>query len=128
MSISKIKIAWKWIVGGVGDVVDYLLDILNSSLDGIDPKNKKSVRAVLNTSLKISGVLESMTWLVPVKWQIAYQRTLDAVSVVCICLEDFNVTSEELDCMKANYCTAVSAWKSPDDGTCVTIDDVMVED
>ena len=32
MDISKLKIAWKYIFGGIGSVVDYLLDLLNTAL------------------------------------------------------------------------------------------------
>ena len=37
MNISKIKMAWKYLTGGIGSVADYLLDVLNSAIASIDP-------------------------------------------------------------------------------------------
>lgn len=128
MSISKIKIAWKWIVGGVGDVVDYLLDIVNSAFAKIDPNRRETISAAINTAMKCMGVLDAIAWLVPTKWQRAYRHTIEALECTIVILDDFTVAPEELWAAKAKYEFAVKSWKEPDDPTCVTLDDVVVED
>ena len=50
MKISKIKVVWKLLTGGVGSVVDYLLDLLNAALAKIDPAQKAKIQAVWHAS------------------------------------------------------------------------------
>lgn len=41
MNISKLKIVWKWLTGGIGSVADYLLDVLNDALAKVDGNNRQ---------------------------------------------------------------------------------------
>ena len=128
MNISYVKIAWNYLTGGAGKVADYLLDLVNNALSKIDPNRKETVSAAINTAMKCMGVLDAIAWLVPTKWQRAYRHTLDALECTITILDDFTITPEELWAAKAKYEFAVKSWKEPDDPTCVTLDDVVVED
>lgn len=119
MNISKMKIAWKYLFGGMGSVVDYLLDVLNEALDAIDPANKVKVTAALNVAQKVLATLTALKWLCPTKWQIAYGETVEAVEAVAAALFDLKLTPEELAKVRKEFAEAVAAWKSPDDETCV---------
>ena len=59
MDISKIKILFKYVFGGIGSVVDYLLDVLNRALDKIDPEKKEQVQAALNLARRVLSALEA---------------------------------------------------------------------
>lgn len=128
MNISYVKIAWKFVTSGVGKVADYLFDVVNAALASIDPSRKETIAAVFNTAMKCKGVLDAIAWLVPTKWQRAYRHTLDALECVLVIIDDFTITPEELSAVKSKYEFAVKSWKEPDDPTCVTLEDVMVED
>lgn len=119
MDISKFKIAWKLVFGGMGSVVDYLLDILNKALAALDPAKKEKIQAVLNLARRVLSALTALEWLCPTKWQTAYTKTIKAVTTVCDALDDLTLTAEELERIKADFEEAVKAWKSPDDETCV---------
>lgn len=128
MNISYMKIAWNYLTGGSGKVADYVLDIANAALSKIDTNRKETVSAAINTAMKCMGVLDAISWLVPTKWQRAYRHTLDALECTITILDDFTITPEELWAAKAKNEFAVKSWKEPDDPTCVTLDDVVVED
>lgn len=119
LKISKLTIAWKYLCGGFGNVADYLLDILNNALGNLDARYKDNIQAVLNFALKIHALMESLKWLCPTKWQTSYKATLDAVKETVTALSDFSVTNDEIKFVYGKYITAVDAWKSPDDGTCL---------
>lgn len=118
MDISKFKIAIKYLFGGMGSVVDYLLDVLNAALAKIDPENRAKVQAALNIAEKVLATLIALKWLCPTKWQTAYSETVEAVSVVVESLDDLNLTADELKKIQAEFAEAVAAWKGPDDETC----------
>lgn len=119
MNISKFKLAVKYLFGGIGSVVDYLLDILNQALAKVDPKKKEQIQAVLNVAEKVFAMLRAFQWLCPTKWQYAYAETISAVEVITFTMYDFALTAEEFSKVKATFAAAVAAWKSPDDETCV---------
>lgn len=119
MNISKIKIAWKYLWGGMGDVVDYLLDVLNNALAAIDPAKKEKTVAALNVARRVLATLNALQWLCPTKWQIAYGETVEAVEAVIDALLDLQLTYEELEKIRKEFAEAVAAWKGPDDETCV---------
>ena len=104
MDISKFKIAWKLVFGGMGSVVDYLLDILNKALAALDPAKKEKIQAVLNLARRVLAALTALEWLCPTN---------------CDALDDLTLTAEELERIKTDFEEAVKAWKSPDDETCV---------
>ena len=68
MNVSKLKIVWKYLTGGMGSVADYLLDILNTALSKIDGSSKIKLQAVLNTAEHVLSVLVALEWLCPTKW------------------------------------------------------------
>lgn len=119
MNISKFKLAVTYLFGGIGSVVDYLLDILNQALAKVDPKKREQVQAVLNIAEKVFAMLRAFQWLCPTKWQSAYAKTISAVETVIFCLDDFTITVDELLKVKEDFSNAVAAWKSDDDETCV---------
>ncbi len=111
MKISKIKIAWKYLTGGVGNVADYLLDVLSNAMQSLNDTTKEKVQGVLNCAKKVLSTLESMKWLCPTKWQTAYKQTINAVRAVVDALEDLTITREEFDKMREAFNAAVVAWK-----------------
>lgn len=119
MNISKFKLAVKYLFGGIGSVVDYLLDILNQALAKVDPGRKEQTQAALNIALRVLSTLKAFEWLCPTKWQSAYAKTLAAVERTVTAFDDFILTADEFAALKDAFASAVSAWKSPDDDTCV---------
>lgn len=120
MKISKFKLAMKYLFGGMGSVVDYLLDILNQALSKVDPKRKEQVHGVLNIAEKVFAILRAFQWLCPTKWQSAYAKTISAVEVITFVMDDFVLTDEEFVQVKTRFTDAIAAWKSDDDETCVS--------
>ena len=118
MDISKLKIAWKYLTGGMGGVTDYLLDLLNKALASIDPAKKEQIQGVLNLAQRVLSTLTSLSWLVPTKWMTAYNCTITAVGSVVNALKDLKVEASELDQIRESFEDAIEAWKSPDDATC----------
>lgn len=126
MNISKLTIAFKYIFGGIGSVVDYLLDILNNALNSLDSKDQKKIQAVSNIALKIASVLKTLQFLIPTKWQTAYDSILVAVERVFVALEDLKVDNAELFEIQDSFKEAINAWKGDDDEDCV--DSCALED
>lgn len=118
MNISKFKIAIKYLFGGMGSVVDYLLDVLNAALAKIDPENRAKVQAALNIAEKVLATLIALKWLCPTKWQTAYGETVEAVNAVIDALADLKLEAAELTNIRDAFNAAVMAWKLPDDDTC----------
>ena len=118
LEVSKIKLAWKWLTGGVGNVADYLLDLLNNALANLDAEKKDDIQAVVNLANKVAATLVAFGWLVPSKWQTAYTSTIAAVNEVIKAIEDLKLTADELASISTCFATCVAAWKSPDDETC----------
>ena len=121
MDISKIKIAWKYLTGGMGGVVDYLLDTLNRALASIPADNKAKIQAVLNVAEKVLATLNALQWLCPTKWQTAYRASVAAVLAVTDALADLTITGAEFTSVRVSFNAAVLAWKSDDDDTCITL-------
>ena len=126
MKISILTIAFKYIRGGIGSVVDYLLDILNNALNSLDSKNQKKIQAVSNMALKIVSVLKTLQFLIPTKWQTAYDSIIVAVERVFVALKDLKVENAELSEIQDSFKQAIIAWKSDDDETCA--DSCALED
>ena len=114
MNISKFKIAFKLLFGGMESVVDYLLDIANAALAAIDPDKRAKVAAAYNTLSRILATMISLAWLVPTKWQSAYKATLGAVADAADALEDFKIEAAELTKVKDAFNAAVIAWRAGD--------------
>ena len=114
MNISKLKIAFKYLFGGMEAVVDYLLDIVNQALAAIDPDKRAKIAAAYNTLCKVLATMTSIAWLVPTKWQSAYKSTLSAVADAADALADFKIEAAELTKVKDAFNAAVLAWRGGD--------------
>ena len=114
MNISKLKIAFKYLFGGMEAVVDYLLDIVNQALAAIDPDKRAKIAAAYNTLCKVLATMTSLAWLVPTKWQSAYKATLGAVADAADALADFKIEAAELTKVKDAFNAAVLAWRGGD--------------
>lgn len=125
--MSTFKVIVKYVFGGMGSVVDYLLDLLNAALAKLDPANKAKIQGVLNLAEKILSTMSALKWLCPTKWQTAYSAATAAVLSVVNALEDLVLTSEELTAIRKAFAEAVTAWKSDDDETCVDCTDCTYE-
>ena len=118
MNISTIKIAFKYLFGGVSGVVEYLLGVLNAALAGMTEANRQRVQGALNLSQKVLATLTALKWLCPTKWQTAYKATVDAVAEAVAALEDLELTTDEVSVVADRVKAALDAWKQPDDETC----------
>lgn len=114
MNISKLKIAFKYLFGGMEAVVDYLLDIVNQALAAIDPTKRKKIAAAYNMLCKVLATMTSLAWLVPTKWQSAYKATLGAVADAADALADFKIEAAELTKVRDAFNAAVLAWRTGD--------------
>ena len=114
MNISKFKIAFKLLFGGMESVVDYLLDIANAALAAIDPDKRAKIAAAYNTINHVLATLTVLQWLCPTKWQNAYNVTLAAVEAVVDALEDMKIEPAELTKVKDVFNAAVTAWRGGD--------------
>lgn len=113
MNISKTKLAIKFLFcGGVGAVVDYLLDILNEALSSIDDAKKEKIEDVFTISVKVLDWMESISKWIPTRWLDEYVSTLIAVRSVVGALSDFKITKEEIDTVRENFSKAVAEWKA----------------
>ena len=126
MNISKTRLIWEAVKGAVnpwgsafGNIVDYLLGLLNGALAKIKDGDKQKVQAALNIALKVLATLKAVKWLCPTKWQTAYGETIEALEAVVESLPDLELLPEELERIGKEFKEAVEAWKSPDDETCV---------
>lgn len=128
MNISKIKLGWKYLTGGMGGVTDYLLEVLNNALASVDDTSKAKMQATLNVALKVLATLVALKWLCPVKWQTAYGVTVSAVQTVAIALEDLTLTNDEFERVRCGFSQAVLSWKGPDDATCIDATALEIQD
>ena len=120
MNISKFKLVMSFLFGGgVSGVIEYALGVLKRALDGLTDTTRTKIQATLNLSMKVLSILEVCKILVPVKWQTAYAKTVDAVKETVAALSDLDLTKDELDVICDRVTAAIDAWKSPDDETCV---------
>lgn len=108
MKISKLKIVFKWIFGGVEGVVDYVLGVLNSFLASESVSEKAGEALAL--AEKVLGYLVKYADWCPSKWRDAYNATLDAVSTLVAALSDMNVTKEEAEKAADAFKVAYAEW------------------
>lgn len=119
MKLNIWKVVWKSITGfGSGSAADYLFDLGNQALSGLGGATKEKIVATLNFVMKVFSVAEVVRFLIPAKWQIAYNLTVAALKKVVIALQDLNLTGEDLQSVIEGYQKAYVAWKGPDDDTC----------
>ena len=114
MTISKFKIAVKFLFGGMESVVEYLLGVANAALAAIDPTKRAKIAAAYNTLCKVLATMSSLAWLVPTRWQSAYKATVYAVSDAAEALKDFKIEAAELTKVKDAFNAAVLAWRIGD--------------
>ena len=114
MNISKFKIAFKYLFGGMESVVDYLLDIANAALAAIDPDRRAKIAAAYNTLCKVLATMTALAWLVPTRWQSAYRMTIAAVSDAADALADFKIEAAELTKVRDAFSAAITAWRAGD--------------
>lgn len=114
MDISKFKVIWYWIWGGMDSVVEYARGIVNYALDQIDINKKAKIVAAYNTIQRVLAVLQALKWLCPTKWQTAYSNTIVAVATITASLTDFKIEAQELADVKKKFEIACESWKSED--------------
>lgn len=114
MNISKFKIAFKYLFGGIDSVMEYLLEIVNAALAKIDTENRAKIAAAYNTILNVLATLNALAWLCPARWQSAYRNTIGAVEAVANALMDFTIEPAELTKVRDAFNAAVIAWRGCD--------------
>lgn len=115
MHISKLTIIWKYLTGGREAVLDYALGVANNLAANLDAHKKENVSSYLGLATKILSAMEKLAWLVPEKWQVAYGKTLFAFTDLVVALEDFKVTTEEVERVTKNVKEAYEYWMADDD-------------
>lgn len=123
MKISKWKLVWNFITGGGVGVVDYLLTVLKNTLNGLGDVTKEKIQAVLNLTMKILSIVQAVRIFIPVRYQLAYDKTINVIQTLVTSLQDLEITGAELQALLNGYNEAYAAWMSPDDETCVDIVD-----
>lgn len=121
MNISKWKVVWNFITGGGVGVVDYLLTVLKTALNGLGDTTKEKIQAVLNLAMMILSIAQAVRIFIPIKYQLAYDLTIKALQTLIASLQDLEITGTELKALIEGYNEAYTAWMSPDDNTCVDL-------
>ena len=125
--MNTLAIIWKAVTGFInpfGDgiaanITDYALGKLNAALIGLSAGKKAKIQAALNLATRVLALLKAVAWLIPTKWQKAFDSTIAAVGMVTITLDDLNVTAQELADCRQGFANALLYWRSGDDETCV---------
>ena len=112
MSISKLKIVWKFLTGGREGVLDYCLDVANTIADRIPNAKKEEIGKYLATARNVLDTLNSLSWLCPSKWRQSYSFTLSVFGALVAALDDLNVTPDELTAVCNSFCIAYAAWRA----------------
>ncbi len=115
MNISKIKIIWKFLVGGREAVLDYVLEVANTLVAKIETAKQDEIKGYLAQAESILGTLDRYSWLCPQKWLKAYTLTIAAFADIVAALKDLNVTAEEIDGIVTAFKSAFVAWHTTDD-------------
>ena len=123
MKISVWTIVRKFLPfgGGITGVVDYLLGQVNGMFDNLGDATKEKIVAALNFTTKVLSIIKLCRPFIPVKWQIAYGLTVEALTRVVTALGDLELKSGELgDCIN-RFKLAYQSWLGEDDETCVEL-------
>ena len=110
MEISKLKIVWKFITGGTGGVVSYILDVANNCVNKLDNGNKETIQKVVRSLKSILEFATKYDWLCPEKWRSDYIVTVSVLADVAHAAEDLKLTEEELVKIADSWRIAYSAW------------------
>lgn len=114
MNISKFKLIWTAMTGGVTGVIEYLLDIFNKQILSRIHIDKAalyagSVKAVADC---LNNIFNLWAGKIGEEKAKAFVATIEAVSALAKALEDANVSEDELDLVIAQVKEAVEAWKA----------------
>ena len=126
MNISAWRIVWEALKGALnpwgsagGNIADYVLEKVNESLAKAYAGREDTLRCAFNTAEKALGTLHAFAWLIPTRWQTAFNTTVGALECVTVSLSDMRLTAEELAELRESFRRSVAAWKGPDDSTCL---------
>jgi len=114
MKISYLKIAIKYVFGGKGAVLDYVLDLANNAVAALSDANKDKVKAVLAFAEKLLALMDKLVVFCPKKWRKAWLETSVALAAVVNAAEDLEVTPEELQDVTDKFRLAYAAWRVDD--------------
>lgn len=129
MNISAWRIVWEALKGALnpwgsagGNIADYVLGKVNESLAEACAGREDKLRCAFNTAERALGTLHAFAWLMPTRWQTAFNATVGALERVTVSLSDMKLTAEELAELRDSFKRSVAAWKGPDDNTCLEWD------
>ena len=114
ISISKLKLVWKFLTGGREAVLDYVIDVANNLAAKISDAKQEEIKGYLASAKSVLAKMSDLTWLCPQKWLAAYGATLSAFGDLVEALADLKVTAEEIQSVVAAFQTAYSAWRAGD--------------
>lgn len=112
MSISKVKIAFKFIFGGKEAVIDYILGVLNSFLAQAAISDK--TRDGYELAMKVLYYLQKYASWCPRKWEKEYSLLIQTVSTLTGVFQDTQITREEVEACIAQFQKAYAEWNSED--------------
>ena len=115
MSISKIKVLWKFLTGGREAVLDYVLEVANNLVARVATAKQEEIKGYLSVAQSLLTKLDGYYWLCPAKWQRAYTVTLAAFADVIAALSDLKVTADEVNGVIAAFQNAYCTWHTDDE-------------
>jgi hypothetical protein len=71
--------------------------------------------------MKILSIAQVVRIFIPVRYQLAYDLTIQALQTLVASLQDLEITGAELQDLLNGYNEAYAAWMSSDDETCVDL-------
>lgn len=109
MNISKLKIVFKYMTGGVAGVVEYVLDAFNEAAAKLPSEDVAKYAALAGDAAKF--VCSCCGLIRDDAKKRAAQMTAAAFADLASALSDAKLTKDELDAVVASVKAAVAAWK-----------------
>jgi len=109
MNISKVKVALKYLTGGIESVIEYLLDLFNEMISKLPAEE---VAKYAQLAKDISVFVGNLCVLIKDdKKKIAAQATAQCFADLAVALYDSKMTKTELDALIDEVKAAIKAWK-----------------
>ena len=112
LNISKAALVWKFLTGGREGVLDYALDVANNFAAKIPDAKQAEIKEYLIMAQHILSTLDSLAWLCPKKWMLAYEHTVAAFADLVSALSDLKLTADEIATVTAAFQTAYASWRA----------------
>ena len=115
MTISKIKAAWAFLTGGLTGGIKFFLDAFNDQILAKIPNKEegsKYLKDVQDLSVFITAITKNHDSDLTDKRKECLKVILSAIDELAKALEDFNITTDELDAIIVKIQEAIDTFKS----------------